>query len=209
MEWNSNLSNYSDKSMQVPIISDGTATKKETSQFLKDFPDIRPLKFKDLSDIQSKSCNEFTCGNPGIDNFLSHGDGLKFHIDRNKMDCMIMSTETKVLAYMAYSKKEATFYIPKYCSPDLFKQVGLKKHDQVLVIHYLAVDKSCQKKGLGKALALKALDFGLKHAKKDPSLRLIVLHATPEACSFYENLGFDRIGNVDENLVEYAYTLTE
>jgi ribosomal protein S18 acetylase RimI-like enzyme len=208
MEWNSNLSNYSDSSTQVPVISDGTA-EKQMSQFFQEFPTIRPFKYEDLSDIQIASLDNFECGNSGIDTFLRHGDGLKFNTDRNKMYSMIMATETQVLGYMAYSKKEATFYVPKHCSPDLYHQIGLKKHDEILVIHYLGVDKSCQGKGLGRALAMKALDFGLKHAKSHPNLRLLVLHATPEACSFYENLGFHRIGKTDDNLVEYAYTLVE
>lgn len=208
MEGNSNLSNYSNNSMQVPITSDGTATKKK-SQFLEDNPTIRPFKYKDLSEVQLSSCQSFSCGNKGIDTFLGHGDGLKFQTDRNKMHSMIMATENKVLGYMAYSMKEATFYVPKHCSPELYHDIGLKPHDKVLVIHYVGVDKSCERKGLGTAMVMKAVDFGLNHAKTNPDLRLIVLHATPEACEFYKNLGFNRIGNVDENLVEYAYTLVE
>lgn len=209
MEGNSNLSNYSNNFEQTPVTSDGAVNKSEISQFLIKNPSIRPFKYKDLSKEQLDSCRLFSCSNPGIDTFLWHGEGLKFNIDRNKMNAMIMATQTQVLGYMAYSMKEATFYVPEHCSSDLFHDVGLKKGDKILVVHYLGIDKSCQAQGLGTSMIMKVLDFGLRHAKTDPSLRLIVLHATQEACSFYENLGFDRIGNVDDNLVEYAYTLTE
>ena len=209
MEGSSNLSNCSNKLEHHPVTSDGIVNKRETSQFLIKNPEMRPFKYKDLSQEQLNSCRFFSCGNKGIDTFLWHGEGLKFQIDRNKMNEMIMATPIQVLGYMAYSMKEATFYVPRHCSPNLFHDIGLKRGDKVLVVHYLGIDTSCQGQGLGTAMIMKVLDFGLRHAKTDPSLRLIVLHATQEACSFYESLGFHRIGNVNDNLVEYAYTLTE
>jgi hypothetical protein len=127
MEGNSNLSNYSNSFEQTPVTSDGAVNKSEISQFLIKNPSIRPFKYKDLSKEQLDSCRLFSCSNPGIDTFLWHGEGLKFNIDRNKMNAMIMATQTQVLGYMAYSMKEATFYVPEHCSPDLFHDVGLKK----------------------------------------------------------------------------------
>ena len=60
--------------------------------------------------MQISSLDDFACGNTGIDNFLKRGDGLRFQVDRHKMDTMVMATETKVLGYMAYSLKEVTAY---------------------------------------------------------------------------------------------------
>lgn len=125
MEWNSNLSNYSDSSTQVPVISDGTA-EKQMSQFFQEFPTIRPFKYEDLSDIQIASLDNFECGNSGIDTFLRHGDGLKFNTDRNKMYSMIMATETQVLGYMAYSKRRLPFMSQSIVVQIYIIKLGLK-----------------------------------------------------------------------------------
>ncbi|MFW2079311.1 GNAT family N-acetyltransferase [Acinetobacter sp. ULE_I010] len=209
MEMSSNLSNYSNNSQQYPIINDGTAPKAK-AKFLEDFPTIKPHKYQTLSNVQISSFNDFACGNTGIDTFLRHGEGLKFQVDRNKMDSMIMATETQVLGYMAYSLKELTFSIPKMCSQNLKELSGLKAGDKIFCIHYLGVDESCKNKGLAESLVLKALNFCIKKAATtEPSLKLIVLHATIEACGFYEKMGFDRIGELDNGLIEYAYTVKE
>ncbi|MFW2079335.1 hypothetical protein ACG94X_16860, partial [Acinetobacter sp. ULE_I010] len=76
MEMSSNLSKYSNKSQQYPIINDGTAPKAK-AKFLEDFPTIKPHKYQTLSNVQISSFNDFACGNTGIDTFLRHGEGLK------------------------------------------------------------------------------------------------------------------------------------
>lgn len=208
MEGSSNLSNYSNTHMPSPIIR--AEKPKKVSGFLEAHPTARPFKYADLSEKQLLACQEFSCGNTGIDTFLRHGDGLRFKTDRHKMDAMVVATETKILGYMAYSVKEATFYVPQFCSTELYHEVGLEPSDEILVIHYVGVDqKICYRKGLGKWMISKAFDFGLQKAKTNPNLKLMVLHATPEACDFYESLGFHRIRNVNDGLIEYAYTLCE
>lgn len=208
MEMNSIHSNYSEESTQHPVTSDGAALKQKPA-YLVENPTIKPYTFENLSEPQKASLRSFSCGNCGIDTFLWHGDGLKFQTDRHKMKSMIMATETKVLGYMAFSEMEVTFTIPKMCSKNLKDASGLKQGDKIFIIHYLGVDLSCKNKGLGSALVGKALISCIKHAKSDPSLKLIVLHATESACKFYEKLGFHKIGQVNGDLVEYAYTVTE
>jgi len=192
----------------VPVISDGKVPKTKV-EYLELHPDMKPYKLQQLSAVQRSSLKDFSCGNNLIDEFLINGGKLRFQVERHKMDSMIMATETKVYGYMAYSLKEVTFSIPKMCSQTLKDHSGLKQGDQIFVIHYLAVDESCKNKGLGQSLVIKALTTCIKKAKKDPSLKLIVLHATPTACTFYEKLGFVKIGIVNEGLIEYAYTVTE
>ena len=209
MEMNSILSNYSDNSPQYPVINDGTAPKSK-AKFLEDFPTIKPYKFQKLSEVQISSLDDFACGNTGINNFLKRGDGLRFQVDRHKMDTMVMATETKVLGYMAYSLKEVTFSIPKMCSHTLKEQSGLKAGDKIFVIHYLGVDENCKDRGLGQSLVVKALEFCIKKAATtEPNLKLIVLHATLSACEFYEKIGFHRVGELENGLIEYAYTVKE
>lgn len=192
----------------VPAISGGQVPKVK-AKYLEDYPDMKPYKLQHLSEVQKSSLKDFSCGNSLINDFLSNGRKLRFQVERHKMDSMIMATETKALGYMAYSYSEVTFSIPKMCSQALKDQSGLKQGDKIFVIHYLAVDDACKDKGLGKSLVLKALTACMNKAKTDPNLKLIVLHATPTACGFYEKLGFFRVGEVDEGLIEYAYTVTE
>lgn len=192
----------------VPTISGGKVSKTK-AEYLELHPDMKPYKLHQLSEVQKLSLKDFSCGNSLIDEFLSNGGKLRFQVERHKMDSMIMATETKAYGYMAYSFKEVTFSIPKMCSQTLKDHSGLKQGDKIFVIHYLAVDESCKNKGLGQSLVIKALTACIKKAKTDPSLKLIVLHATPTACKFYEKLGFVKIGMVDEGLTEYAYSVTE
>jgi ribosomal protein S18 acetylase RimI-like enzyme len=193
---------------RAPAISGGNV-RKIKAKYLEDYPDIKPYKLSQLSELQKSSIDDFSCGNSLIDEFLSNGGKLRFQVERHKMDSMIMATETKVLGYMAHSFKEVTFSIPNMCSQALKEYSGLKQGDKIFVIHYLAVDEACKGKGLGESLVLKALTACMQKAKTDPNLKLIVLHATPTACGFYEKLGFFRVGEVDEGLIEYAYTVTE
>lgn len=209
METNSIHSNYSKSSEQFPIINDGTAKSKVKAKYLESFPDIKPYKLDQLSEFQKASLQDFSCGNGFIDEFLRHGDYLRFQVDRHKMRSMIMATEAKVLGYMAYSIKDVTFSIPDMCSKALKERNGLTKGDKIFVLHYLGIDESCKEQGLGKSLVLKAFNTCLEKAKTDSSLKLMVLHATPEAGGFYEKIGFHKIGKLDSGLIEYAYTVNE
>lgn len=208
MEMNSIHSNYSDQTIMDPVTSDGAITK-DLPEYLRCFEDIKPYKFDNLSGLQKESLKHFSCGNDGIDTFLSHGDGLKFNIDRNKMGSMVMATSDKVLGYMAYSIKEVNFYIPKYCSHELKEITGFSESDKVIVLHYLGIDEAAKRKGLGSSMVMKLYEQAKAQAKRDPSIRLLILHSTAEAYQFYEDLGFHKIGKLDTGLIEYAYSLAE
>jgi len=145
-----------------------------------------------------------------IDLFLSHGDGLQFNLDRNKMVSFVMANPEKVVSYLAASFKDVSFAIPKFLSQNLKEMTGFKAGDQIFVIHYLAVDRDYQNQGLGFYMVNKAMELCKARALIDPSLKMIVLHSTAESCGFYERLGFKKVGTVDNSeLVEYAYILTE
>lgn len=208
MDLNSNLSNFSNKPEQVPVISDGTVKDKFQPKFLEADSTIEPYKFNELSQKQLDSRSLFSCGNSGIDLFLSHGDGLQFNLDRKKMFAFLMANPEKVVSYLAASFKDVSFAIPDFLSKRLKEITGFSAGDKVFVIHYLAVDENYQNQGLGFSMVNKALELCKAKALVDPSLKMIVLHSTEQSCGFYERLGFEKIGKVENSdLIEYAYAL--
>lgn len=210
MDLNSNLSNFSNKPQQFPIISDGIVKKEFQPDFLEKDSTIEPYKFTELSKKQLDSRSFFSCGNSGIDLFLSHGDGLQFNLDRKKMVSFLMANPEKVVSYLAASFKDVSFAIPDFLSKRLKEVTGFSAGDKVFVIHYLAVDENYQNQGLGFAMVNKALELCRAKASIDPSLKMIILHSTQQSCGFYERLGFEKIGKVENSdLIEYAYALTE
>lgn len=128
----------------------------------------------------------FSCGKPPLDDFLHT---LVSQYEKRKLGrtyVAVVPPEKYVLGYYSLSSGSVAF---ERLPPSVTKK--LPKHPvPVILLARLAVDKSCQGKGLGAALLANALERSLDLSKSLGVHAVAVEALDDEASSFYRKFGF-------------------
>ena len=133
----------------------------------------------------SYDLDSFDCGVDLLNVYLKKY-ALQNHRNSSSRTYVAIKDEKKVVGYfsLAYGSVEHSTTPPRISQ-------GLGRYPvPVLILTRLAVDKSCQQIGLGKALLKQALLKAL-NASEIAGLRAVVVHAKDDnARRFYEKFGF-------------------
>jgi ribosomal protein S18 acetylase RimI-like enzyme len=139
-----------------------------------------PFSIEDSHDAGS-----FDCGVDPLNVYLRKY-ALQNHRNSSSRTYVALKAEKKVVGYfsLSYGSVEHSTTPPRVSQ-------GLGRYPvPVLVLTRLAVDKSCQKIGLGRSL-LKQVLLKALNASEIAGLRAVVVHAKDEnARHFYEKFGF-------------------
>ncbi len=156
--------------------------------------DIRPLRY---SDDRSGFCS----GNPDLDRFLSRFAGqnqFRHHIGTT----YIAAGGNTIMGFATVSAS----HIEIRDLPDIHKK-GLPKYPlPVLRLSRLAVDMTCQGKGVGRRLLKFIFLLAYEMAEKFGCIGIVV-DAKPEATNFYRRYGFSELDVIDGNLEDQTRTV--
>jgi ribosomal protein S18 acetylase RimI-like enzyme len=139
----------------------------------------------------------FSCGQEALDRYIKEQAGQDA---RRRIAAVFISRAAGTVTVNGYYTL-ATFGIaPDSLPPEVTKR--LPRYDQFPAtrIGRLAVDRSCQGKGVGRRLLMDALDRSARMARHIASMAVVVDAKDDEARGFYERYGFRRFQ-------DYAYRL--
>ncbi len=130
-------------------------------------------------------CADFDCGSEALNNYLKKYAWTNQQAGAART--YVAAHENRVVGYytLAYGSVE-----PQQASPRVRK--GLARHPvPVMVLARLAVDRSCQRQGLGRGLLKDSLLRTLQ-AAEIAGLRAVLVHAKDaNASDFYRKFGFE------------------
>lgn len=138
----------------------------------------------------------FDCGIPELNAYLRHQAGQDTRRGVSRVYVARDRGASKVLGYYTLSAAS-------------FSKKGLPGNEARRLPHYpipaallgrLAVDRTCQGRGLGKYLLFDAFHRVLHAAETLAAYALVVDAKNEDACAFYEHYGFLRFSNTPSRL---------
>jgi GNAT superfamily N-acetyltransferase len=149
---------------------------------MRDFP---PSEFEIDKLRREHELGQFDCGNPALSGWLQRFAWTNQQADSAKT--YVMLDGRRVVGYYALT----TGSVHKHESPERVAR-GLANHPiGIVLLARLAVDRTLQGRGLGKALLFDALTR-IADAAEIVSVRPVLVHAIDEAARrFYEHFEFE------------------
>ena len=134
--------------------------------------------------------NEFTCGNPSIDQMLKDG----FYSTLLKQGfCYEIVIRDRIVGYFFYT------YILVSCNDenmDSYCSTLMGFNYPALHIKFIAIDKKFQRKKIGTNV-LRLFISNARKLHKDFPVRFVVIDALKDLESFYSKLGFQPVDDQD------------
>jgi len=140
-----------------------------------------------------KFSKAFNCGEPVIDTYYK--SSLKRALKNENVNAIgAISSSSEIVGFCTLTLSD----IDKTRTRSLIPGANLPSRVAVVRLVMLGVDKQYQGRGVGQRILMNALNQAAKVHRQIP-IKGIYLDAAPNAVTFYESLGFQKMDDPDEH----------
>lgn len=142
--------------------------------------------FDELTVAELESRTTFDCGAPSLNEYLTKK--MRSHHDKNIAKSYIYTENDKILGY--YTLTPTVVDLSEFVQPPV-KKLKLPSHPlPAMLLGRLAIDSSCQGRGMGELLLSEAIVKSAVAMKSVGGVGLMVDALDQSASNFYQKYGF-------------------